>query len=72
MESDLDLLIIMESELPRHQRSIPIYRALLGSTLPKDIIVYTPDEIAEWEQVPASFITTAVRSGKILYDKKSI
>jgi predicted nucleotidyltransferase len=68
--SDLDILIIMNSVLPRYKRSVPIYKALAGIFIPKDIIVYTPDEVKEWSDVPQAFITTAIAEGKILYEKK--
>lgn len=68
-DSDLDILVIMSSDRPRWQRAIPIYEALRGLLLPKDLIVYTPEEVEEWSEVPQAFITTAVRQGKILYEK---
>lgn len=69
-ESDLDILVIMHTNLPRYKRSIPIYRALAGLLIPKDIVVYTPAEIEEWEDVPQAFITTAIKKGRVIYEKK--
>lgn len=69
-DSDLDLLIIMSSNQPRWQRAIPIYDALRGLLIPKDVVVYTPQEVEEWSEVPQAFITTAIRKGKVLYEKK--
>ncbi len=69
-ESDLDILVVMHTNLPRYKRSIPIYRALAGLLIPKDIVVYTPAEIEEWEDVPQAFITTAIKKGRIIYEKK--
>ena len=68
--SDLDLLIIMNSDLPRHKRSIPVYDALRGLVLPKDIIVYTEEEVKDWESVPQSFISSVLRKGTVLYEKQ--
>ena len=46
--SDLDLLVIVkESSLPRYKRSVPIYKALAGILVPKDVVVYTEKEIEE-------------------------
>jgi len=67
--SDLDILVIMNSNLPRYKRSIPIYRALAGLLIPKDIVVYAPKEIEEWEDVPQAFISTIVKNGKLIYEK---
>ena len=66
-DSDLDLLIVEESTLPRHRRPIPYLRALLGLFPAKDVMVYTPAEIAEWAGVPNAFVTTALRDGRVLY-----
>jgi predicted nucleotidyltransferase len=68
-DSDLDLLVIMPSHQPRWQRAIPIYDALRGLLIPKDVVVYTPQEVEEWSEVPQAFVTTAIRTGKVLYEK---
>lgn len=68
--SDIDLLVIMPSSQPRWQRSVPIYDALRGLLIPKDVVVYTPDEVEEWSEVPLAFVTTAIRKGKVLHEKQ--
>lgn len=67
-DSDLDLLIIEESDLPRYQRSTFYRRALVGLFPAKDIIVWTPEEVQQWLDVPQALITTALREGKVLYE----
>lgn len=71
LESDLDLLVIEESNLPTYQRASRYYFALKGISIPKDIVVRTPAEVYEWSAVPNAFITTAVREGKVLYEKSA-
>jgi uncharacterized protein len=66
-DSDLDLLIIEDSDLPRYKRSVPYLRALVGLFPAKDVVVWTPEEAQAWAAVPQAFITTALREGKILY-----
>ncbi len=68
-DSDYDLLIIAPSNLPRWQRTPEVYEALAGSGVPKDIVWWTPEEIAEWQGVKAHFINTVLREGKLLYEK---
>lgn len=68
--SDLDILVVMESTLPRYKRSVPIYKALTGLLVPKDVLVYTPQEIEAWSAVPQAFITTVVQRGQVVYEKK--
>ena len=67
--SDLDILVVMDSNLPRYKRSVPIYRALADLLIPMDILVYTPQEIEAWKDVPQAFITSILRKGKVLYEK---
>jgi len=69
--SDFDFLVIKESNEPRHRRDVPLYVALAGLSVAVDVMVYTPDEVEEWSAVPQAFVTTAVREGKVLYERKS-
>ncbi|PYV10968.1 MAG: hypothetical protein DMG23_05735, partial [Acidobacteria bacterium] len=50
--SDLDLLIVEESTLPRYKRAARYLRALVGVFPAKDVVVWTPQEIEAWSQVP--------------------
>jgi len=68
-DSDLDLLIVKDSDEPRHRRAIPAYGALAGLGIPTDIIWRTSAEIAEWSRVPNHVTTRAVREGKVLYER---
>ena len=65
--SDLDVLIVEDSSLPRYKRAPRYLRALVGVFPAKDVVVWTPQEIAAWSAVPNAFITTALREGKTLY-----
>lgn len=68
-DSDIDILVIMESDTPRHKRPAAINRALAGLLIPKDILVYTPAEINDWKDVPEAFVTQIMKKGVVLYDK---
>lgn len=70
-DSDLDLLIVKDINLPRYKRAREIRKYLWGITdIPKDIIVYTQKEIDDWAEVKEAFITNIVKNGKILYENK--
>jgi uncharacterized protein len=69
-ESDYDLLVIKQSDQPRYRRAVPLYEAQVGLLANVDIMVYTPDEVSEWSDVPEAFVTTAIREGKVLYEAK--
>lgn len=66
-DSDIDLLIIQESDLPRPQRYAQVRQLFWGIGMPLDILVYTPDEFARYQDVPGSFTHTVAREGKVLY-----
>jgi len=68
-ESDLDFLIIQETDLPRPKRSAPLYSLLRDFPCSKDILVYTPREVEEDAALPHALVTTALREGKVLYEK---
>ncbi len=68
-DSDLDLLIIEDSDLPRYRRPPRYLRALVGVFPAKDIVVWTPAEVTAWRDVPNAFITSALREGRTLYER---
>lgn len=70
-ESDLDVLIIEDSDLPRYRRSGKYRMVLLGLFPAKDIVVWTPAEVEAWLEVPNAFITTVLNEGKVLYERPS-
>ncbi|MGI9168289.1 MAG: nucleotidyltransferase domain-containing protein [Pyrinomonadaceae bacterium] len=69
--SDYDLLVVNASAEPRYKRSVPIYMALADVPAEVEVMVYTPEEIEEWSEVPQAFVTTALREGKTLYERAS-
>lgn len=70
-DSDVDLLVIKDSDEPPHRRVIPAYRALGGLGVPKDIIWRTPDEVRHWSEVRNYVTTRALREGRVLYEKRA-
>jgi len=69
-DSDFDLVVIKNSDEPGYRRDASLYLALAGLNAPVDVMVYTPEEVREWSAVPQAFITTAVREGKVVYERK--
>ena len=67
-DSDLDLIVVMQTDQPRHRRSTPM--RLLFQPLPcaLDILVFTPEEVAYWNGTINHIITEAFQTGKVLYD----
>ena len=68
-DSGFDVLVIQESDEPRYRRSAPLYVALADLPAEVEVMVYTPEEVEEWSQVPQAFVTTAVCEGTTIYER---
>jgi predicted nucleotidyltransferase len=66
-DSDLDLLVIKDMPQKRIQRGREIRKYLRGTGIPIDLLVYTPQEIEEWRDTKAAFITQIIDQGQVLY-----
>ena len=66
-DSDLDILVVAESEQPRHKRSRELYRHIRPRHFALDILVFTPAEVARAMRTDVSFISQAMNEGKTLY-----
>lgn len=66
-DSDLDLLIVMDTDLPHHKRATPIRLLFRPMPCAMDIFVYTPQEVSKWNGTPNHIITEAMRYGKKVY-----
>lgn len=69
-DSDLDILVIKDSTLPRHERVKGILRHLRGLKIPIDVVCYTPNEVEHWRETEAAFITQILRKGRVLYERR--
>jgi uncharacterized protein len=67
-DSDIDLLIIVsDSDQPRHRRATHAYGVLRDLTAPTELIVLTRQEVEEKVNVRSSLVSRAVNQGKVLY-----
>ena len=65
--SDVDLMIVAESSLPRFKRSRELYRLFRPYPFGMDLVVYTPEEIEKGKKSPISFVSRVMREGKTVY-----
>lgn len=69
--SDVDLLVVMPEaeETRRHRRRLTgrLYRRLAIFPVPKDILVFTRDEVERWRNVTGHVVATGLREGRRLY-----
>lgn len=68
--SDLDILVIKHTKIPQFQRAREIRKHLRGLAIPIDIVIYIPQEIDEWKDTQAAFITQIIKNGKVVYIDK--
>lgn len=66
--SDLDLLVVMHTDLRPIDREAAVLKAVRDIDLAKDVFVLTPDEFAELSEDPWDFTSEIVRTGRVVYD----
>ena len=66
-ESDVDLLVIMETTLRSVQQEIEICKNL-DYEFGLDLLVYTPEKLAERIALGDSFLREVTRDGKVVYE----
>ena len=66
-DSDVDLMVVAESDLPRFKRSRELYKFLRPYPFAMDLIVYTPWEIEQASRSPLSFVSRVLEEGKVIY-----
>lgn len=68
--SDLDFILIKETNSPKHKRGIEVRRLFYGVPIPMDFKIYTKTEFSNELLNQYSFLNTAIKSSKILYERK--
>ena len=67
-DSDVDLLVVIaESDLPPHRRTVAAYRALRGLLMPAEIKVVTRAEFERRAQWRSSIERVVLEKGRQLY-----
>jgi predicted nucleotidyltransferase len=69
-DSDVDLLVVMESSERPAVRSAAIAKELLDIPFPMDILARTPDEIRYRLEIGDHFIREILERGEVLYERR--
>lgn len=69
-DSDLDLLIVKETDRPFLQR-IDDVLAVLQTDVPVEPLVYTPTELRRLREEGRDFIETILEEGRVVYERRS-
>ena len=67
--NDIDLILIKPTTLPKHLRSVELYKLFLKTQIPIDILVYTPNEYDDEIKNNFSFLYKALQNSKVLYEQ---
>ena len=67
--SDVDLLIIMDTDQSHKERSWAVSRLLLPRPFPVDILVKTPKEVEEALESGDFFLREILSRGQVLYER---
>lgn len=68
-DSDVDLLIIVDTSAPQRERYLAVSRLLRPRPFPVDILVKTPEEIRQAEEKGDVFIREILSRGQVLYER---
>lgn len=66
-DSDVDLVVVMDSELAPHKRNVALKRLFPGRTFSLDAFVYTPQEFARYRDIPGTIVYNATHHGRLLH-----
>jgi len=69
INSDLDMCVIMETELPMTNRADDLKPLLSQALIPVDVHIYTPEEIEEYGREEFSFVHSILTSGRTVFEK---
>ncbi len=68
-DSDLDLILIKNTDIPRQKRGIEIRRLFYGVKIPMDFKIYTQEEFIKELENQYSFLSSALKDSRVLYER---
>ena len=68
-ESDVDLLVIMDTPLRSRQQRLEISRVLSPRPFPMDVIIHTPRQVQERLAMGDLFLREITTRGKVIYER---
>jgi len=66
-DSDLDLMIIMDTDMTYYERTLAVRKCIGITTIPIDILAFTPEEIEEGRTREGSIISEVLSTGRVIY-----
>ena len=68
-DSDLDFIIIKNTNTPKIKRGREVRKILHGALVPIDLKIYTPNEFEEESLNEFSFLHNALKTSKVVYEQ---
>ena len=69
--SDLDFILVKDTNAPKHKRGLEVRRLFYRLTVPMDFKIYTSSEFDKELSNQYSFLSSAIKGSKILYERKN-
>ncbi len=73
VHSDIDLLIVQKESFgpvrSRRREIARVRRALSRFRFPKDILVYSVDEVEKWRSAANHIVARTLKEGRVLYER---
>ena len=70
-ESDVDLLVVMNTSLSSRQQRLKISQAISPRPFPLDIVVRTPEELETRLKLGDPFLQEVISQGRVIYERDS-
>ncbi len=71
--SDIDFLVVEAEpfgpERSRRKEAAKVWRVLAKFGIPTDVLMYSLEEIAEWQHSPNHVIACALQEGQVMYER---
>lgn len=68
-DSDLDFILIKDTDIPKHKRGIEVRRLFYGLPIPLDFKIYSLTEFNEELSNKFSFLNSAIKGSRVLYER---
>jgi len=69
-ESDLDLLVIKDSDVPSRLQNREVRKVTSGLKIPMDVIVKTTNDFEKYKDIVGTIIYPANKFGRVVYESR--
>ena len=66
-DSDIDLMVVLDTDLSYYERTLAVRKSIGVTSIPIDVLAFTPKEVEEERDNRFSIIHEVLRTGKVVY-----